>query len=107
MFPTINAGNRKEPGMTMYICQEMKKLRTYLDEHKIKWSDESDRYMCRTRFLHNKNTISVVNGFGSYGGIGIDADNRGFLEVWGKPFGKYPVGYLTAENIIATIWGKG
>lgn len=91
--------------MPIYVCEEMQKLRKYLEENNIEYQDISESYMCRTIFVYKKKRISVINGLGSYGGVDIHTgENRGFLEVWGKPFGKNPVGHLTADNIIATLW---
>ena len=61
------------------ICEEMKKLRKYLDINKIKWKDKSEGfetstedlslYICRTHFWYKNNFYSAINGFGTYGGF--------------------------------------
>ena len=97
----------------MEVCEEMQKLRDWLNENGIEWLDASDDYtnvfldewniwMCRTRFMINNREISVINGHGSYGGYGVlTMKNHGFLEVMG--LFKQVRGYLTAEEIIAEI----
>lgn len=99
------------------VCEEMQKLRNYLDEHKIKWRDESDKgvsarkdnvvfpiyWMCRTKFNIKGNEFSVINGIGSYGGcIYAGAKNNGFLECWINQKGE-PEGYLKAEDVIKKV----
>lgn len=90
----------------MIIVDEMKKLRGYLDEHKIQWTDVSSQYcsfwMCRTHFTLRKNHWSVINGYGSYGGFGtFSPNNEGLLELMTSEVnGGEPVGYLTADEVI-------
>lgn len=91
----------------MEICAEMQKLREYLDSHDIKWRDSSDDFtewwMCRTKFEIKGNSFSVINGFGSYGGVLIGRSrNQGLLECWINEKGE-PTGYLTAEDVIKEI----
>ena len=64
----------------MIIVEEMQKLRDWLDEHNIEWVDKSEEpvyleyfhrysfWMCRTHFDINGKHVSVINGYGSYGG---------------------------------------
>lgn len=89
------------------IVPEMKKLRNWLDEQKIDWVDESDNlkdfFMCRTHFIYKDKHISVVNGFGSYGGISF-AENRknmGFLEFYDME--TKPHGWLTCDDVIELL----
>ena len=98
------------------VCEEMQKLRNYLDEHNIKWRDESDKgvstrkdiidlssyWMCRTKFKIKGNKFSVMNGIGSFGGcVYAGGKNYGLLECWinkGKP-----EGYLKSDDVIEKI----
>ena len=89
------------------MCEEMIKLREYLDAVKIKWRDDSEClgtewYMHRTKFEINGNEFSVINGVGSYGGAMIGGKNQGFLEMWINQKGE-PEGYLTADDVIKAI----
>ena len=99
----------------MIICEEMAKLRNWLDEQGIKWEDmsedllhgspiEPDResWVVRTRFIVNNKNSSVINGFCTYGGYMFNnEDNDGLLEEWG--LFEHPTGNLTAEDIINKI----
>lgn len=83
----------------MEVCEEMQKLRDWLDENGINWEDNSEdfsRYMpsnlvseykmwtVRTQFKIKNDFISVINGHGTYGGYGIiSEENQGLLEVMG------------------------
>lgn len=77
----------------MEICEEMQKLRDWLDENKIEWEDHSETstddkeynpWICRTWFDIKNKRISVINGYYTYGGISIiDGKNEGLLEVMG------------------------
>ena len=97
----------------MTVCEEMKKLRQMLDEKNIPWHDASEimsedkewpMWICRTHIEYNGHKISVVNGFGTYGGWfganpGMSEDeNMGLLEVMIDDI--EPVGWLKAEDII-------
>lgn len=99
----------------MIICEEMSKLRNWLDGHGIKWEDMSEdllpdspdeliseSWIVRTRFIVNGKESSVINGFCTYGGYMYSSeDNEGLLEEWGLY--EHPVGSLTAEDIINKI----
>lgn len=104
----------------MQVCEEMQKLRTWLDENKISWEDVSEDFshnitdkfdfemwICRTHFKIKKHTISVINGYGTYGGYGIfSEDNQGLLETMGLWYGDDSVkGYLTADEVINKVKG--
>jgi len=80
----------------MKICEEMQKLRQMLDEKNIPWHDKSEvmsedkewpMWICRTHFEYKGMKISVVNGFGTYGGwFGAnpgttEEENMGLLEI--------------------------
>lgn len=91
----------------MIVCEEMKKLRQMLDEKNIPWHDASDvmsgskdwpMWICRTHFEYNGLKISVVNGFGTYGGW--DGANSGMTE------DNEPVGWLKAEDIMKILGEK-
>lgn len=99
----------------MIVCEEMQKLRTWLDENKIPWEDvsedicrfklnktEHEMWICRTHFNIKGHKVSVINGYGTYGGYGIiSEENEGLLETMGLWNGEESVkGYLTAEEVI-------
>lgn len=92
----------------MDICEEMIKLRKWLDKQKIAWWDKSTTYddvyfMHRTKFVLNGHEISVINGVGSYGGCVIAGyKNEGLLEMWIVGEGD-PIGNLTAKEAIREI----
>lgn len=103
----------------MIVCDEMKKLRQMLDEKNIPWHDASDImseskewpvWICRTHFEFKGLKVSVVNGFGTYGGWyganpGMTEDkNMGLLEIMIED--SEPVGYLKAENIMEILGEK-
>lgn len=102
----------------MQVCKEMQKLRDWLDENKIPWEDvsedfcrfnlnkiEHEMWICRTHFNIKGHKVSVINGYGTYGGYGIiSEENQGLLETMGLWYGKDDVkGYLTAEEVINKI----
>lgn len=93
------------------VCEEMQKLRDWLDEREIKWKDNSTKepeiiWMCRTHFTVDDRMFSVINGVGSYGGSNIGCGlNHGKLECWIDEKGE-PEGWLTAEDVIAKILGE-
>ena len=90
------------------MCNEMIKLREWLDDHNIKWWDKSTTYddyfyMHRTGFIHKGREFSVINGVGSYGGcVCAGYKNQGLLEMWVDQKGE-PRGCLTAEDVIKEI----
>lgn len=98
----------------MEICEEMQKLRSYLDEKKIKWVDQSedvdskniDMFICRTWLWLGKRKISVVNGYGTYGGIhpmyGDYPNNHGLLEIMVDGMDDV-IGNLTSDDVIKII----
>ena len=90
----------------MVICEEMQKLRDWLNSENIEWYDNSDDltlfWMVRTKFVVNGSTFSVINGVGSYGGcISYDSHNNGLLECMID--GNEPYGYLNADEVVAYI----
>lgn len=93
----------------MTVCEEMQKLRNYLDSKKIEWIDKSDDWemgwICRTHFDYKDNHWSVINGSGTYGGFYInEKSNYGALELMVDCVnGGEPVGYLKAEDVIKYI----
>jgi hypothetical protein len=85
-------------------CEEMKKLRNYLDRKEIPWTDRSDTGICRTRFEIGKYEFSVIHGRSTYGGI------DGLLEL--AIFDENHVivngdseGWLSAKDVICKIKG--
>lgn len=90
------------------MCEEMEKLRKWLDRHGIKWWDRSDTFndmffMHRTGFIVDDREFSVVNGVGSYGGcVSAGCKNMGLLEMWINQEGE-PRGWLTADEVIREI----
>lgn len=95
----------------MTVCEEMQKLRDYLDSKKIEWSDVSDErvgtWICRTHFDYKGYKWSVINGLGTYGGFYIDEkQNPGLLELMVDCVnGGEPVGYLKADDVIKYMEG--
>ncbi len=97
------------------VCDEMKKLRDGLNERKIPWHDASDKgmigdkpsniWICRTHLSIKGIKYSVINGYGTYGGIAfIGQRNKGLLEAWSSAINNGEVtGYLTAEEILKII----
>ena len=103
----------------MKICEEMQKLRQMLDEKNIPWHDASEvmsedkewpMWICRTHFEYKGLKISVVNGFGTYGGwFGAnpgttEEENMGLLEIMIED--NEPVGWLKAEDIMEILGEK-
>lgn len=97
----------------MIVCEEMQKLRKMLDEKGIEWHDASEvmsedkdwpMWICRTHIEYNGHKISVINGFGTYGGWyganpgTTENENMGLLEIMIDDI--EPVGWLKAEDII-------
>ena len=94
----------------MIVCEEMRKLRDYLDIKEITWKDVSEDFghglwICRTHFDYKGNHWSVINGSGTYGGFYInEKSNYGALELMVDCVnGGEPVGYLKAEDVIKYI----
>jgi hypothetical protein len=91
------------------MCEEMIKLRKWLDEHKIKWWDNSctyddDCYVHRTKIAVGGREISVINGMGTYGGFyEVGGENLGLLEMYVCGEGE-PKGYLTAQQVVKEIF---
>ena len=86
-------------------------LRNKLDEKGIEWTDESQKFeFClggklgidRTHFNYKGKKISVINGYGSYGGIDVLTNkNEGLLEFY--DFESEPIGYLTADEVMKEL----
>jgi len=95
----------------MIVCEEMQKLRDYLDSKKIEWIDKSDGcemgWICRTHFDFKDYRWSVINGSGTYGGFYInEKQNPGQLELMVSCVnGGEPIGSLKAEEVIAYMKG--
>lgn len=89
------------------MCEEMINFRNQLDQKGIKWIDKSDEnehfVMHRTHFDYDGKLISVINGYGSYGGFSFFSEkNLGLLEVMVGE--NEPVGWLTCEEAIDYIF---
>jgi hypothetical protein len=97
----------------MEVCKEMQKLRDWLDKNNIDWEDASedfskdsidDFWICRTWFEIKGKKFSVINGYGTWGGIRLlDGKNVGLLEIMGLDD---VIGYMTADEVIAAISEK-
>lgn len=92
---------------SFYVCSEMNKLREALTLRGIHWTDMSDIedffWICRTWFWHRDNKVSVIHGYGTYGGIQFGRDGE-LLEVYSTLTGNEPIGHLTAADIIRMIF---
>lgn len=89
-----------------YVCDEMKRLRAYLNLSSIKWNDVSSKnhyWMCRTHFNYKGHRISVIHGFGSYGGFLYDDEDKGLLEMMIDS--NEPEGHYSAHDIIEILRG--
>jgi len=93
------------------VCEEMEKLRKFLDIKNIAWEDCSDPHIEieRTRFKIKDKTVSVIHGFGTYGGWNRLQADKGLLEVmtWEDNAEDFsdPEGYLTAEDVVRKyVW---
>ena len=89
----------------MKIVREMQKLRDELDIKGIQWEDVSVDtkvfWMVRTHFNYKGHKWSVINGFGSYGGVDfIKGKNQGLLECMTDARGDTPIGFLTAKEVL-------
>ena len=90
------------------MVEEMLKLRKLLTEHGIEWHDAStppgyNLQIDRTHFEYRGFNWSVINGFGTYGGIGIfrNKENMGLLELMSNAvYDGEPIGYLTAAQVM-------
>lgn len=85
----------------------------------IPWHDASETmsedkewpmWICRTHIEYNGHKISVVNGFGTYGGWyganpgTTENENMGLLEIMIED--NEPVGWLKAEDIMEILGEK-
>lgn len=107
----------------MQICEEMIKLRNWLDEKGILWTDESsitsqeyidlmakigiepqyaDTTIYRTDFTFKEHYISVIYGYETCGGFEpFKNEDYGALEM--KMDDREPVGWLSAKNVIQKL----
>ncbi len=110
----------------MEICEEMKKLRSILDDKKILWEDASEEwetccspepearielrkyYIHRTWLQIDGKPISVINGFGTTGGWSdFTPLNEGCLELRTDGINDGdPVGWLSADDVIELLEKK-
>lgn len=91
------------------VCEQMSKLRQMLNEKGVHWEDHSQEsenfWICRTRFKHKGVEVSVINGFGTYGGFNIvNPNNMGLLEMWIQSESN-PEGFLSAKQIMEKLYG--
>lgn len=93
------------------MVEEMIKFRKLLDDRGIKWEDKSDPEIQlyridRTHFWYRNYHYSVINGYGTYGGILYpdDRGNCGLLEVMSNAINDgEPEGWLTAEGVMKLV----
>ena len=91
----------------------MQKLREWLDQNGIEWKEKSDEDFCylwivRTKFTYKDRHVSVINGYGTYGGFNtLETDNEGLLEMMigeiDENSANEPIGYLTADQVITYL----
>ena len=97
----------------MEVANQMQQLRAYLDNRGIAWIDKSDDFdslwICRTHFEFMNYNWSVINGYGTYGGINAGCKyNNGLLELMVSCVnGGEPIGDLTANDIISIMEKRG
>lgn len=89
-------------------CYELNKLKTYLDEQKIKYVVKSDSETTnyrieRIHFWINGYLWSVIHGYGTYGGFDSYTRDKGLLELYTKQIQPYPFGCLSCTDIIDLI----
>lgn len=93
-----------------YVCEQMQTLRDYLDHIGIEWDDVSDMselWVCRTHFDYNGHHISVIHGFGTYGGFSYSNCDTKLLEMsldYCEPIGD--ISWTRAINILQKEYGK-
>lgn len=89
------------------MCEEMIKLRQYLDEHEINWLDHSDPpeytkiHIDRTNFLVGNHFVSVIHGFGTYGGVSLFGNDNKLLEM--RIDRNDPKGWLKADDVMKIV----
>ena len=90
------------------MVDEMIKFRNLLDKNSIKWIDKSDEgFIDRTHFYYRDYFFSVINGYGTYGGIDVfTSKNHGLLELMSNcTNGGEPIGSLTANEAFEIVLG--
>lgn len=104
------------------ICREMIRLRNWLDKNNIEWVDKSsvisdeqfgdligndclglpmecfDTSIFRTHFKYNNHKVSVIYGYGTYGGFSPEKKDYKLLEM--RIDDNEPDGWLTADDVI-------
>ena len=109
----------------MKMCEEMVRLREALTKMSVKWTDHSDivtdemleekkkiypnissvfldTTMYRTWFEYRGYEISVIYGYGSWGGPnGFGTDPRLLEARFGM--NEEPIGWLTADKVLAKL----
>ena len=95
------------------MTEEMIAFRKLLDEKRIEWEDLSTQQweICpidRTHFNHRGYKWSVINGYGTYGGVNvITRKNEGLLELMSEAVnGGEPLGFLTAKEAMCMVLGE-
>ena len=100
----------------MTVCEEMGKIRAWLDEKNIKWEDRSQdwseltgaiyksmpsHWMVRTHLILNDCVVAIINGFGTMGGYFYHEDeNEGLLQFTSVQYNQgESIGFLTAKDV--------
>lgn len=93
-------------GKVEYPCKEMAQLRNYLDYLGIDWEDNSstgslDVVVERTRFEIRGSLVSIIHGYGTYGGYDVYSQrDEGLLEIMTELYNNgEPEGSLSAEEV--------
>lgn len=88
--------------------EQFKRFKEILEKRGIKYKDLSDprygHFIERVHFWYKRKLISVIHGFGTYGGWNSFQSDSGLLEVWADRSDE-PVGYLTAKGAELLIFG--
>lgn len=91
------------------MCDEMKRLREFLDKKGIHWIDDSDdsdddiSIIYRTKFEVNNEDISVIFGHGTCGGVAAFNGNINHNKLEMRINHCEPEGWLTADDIIKQL----
>jgi len=90
------------------MVEEMRKFRELLNASDIRWEDDSyqvgEYSMTVTRVRIGRKAWTIINGFGSFGGLNPRTGvNHGMLEIWDGTVKNQPEGWLTAEQAIQKI----
>lgn len=100
----------------MTVCEEMGKIRAWLDERNIKWEDRSQdwseltgaiyksmpsHWMVRTHFYINDCLVAIINGYTTMGGyLFHENENEGLLQLTSARYNHgEAIGHLSAEDV--------